>query len=135
MTVTHTLALVAAALCVLFMGAVAWRRGAPVRHAWVLPAAASAVFLTFSVVTVAAEGPTGFWVEHTRNLWGNQIWFDLLLAVSVAWASVWPQARQQGLKAWPWLLLILCTGCIGLLALVARVEWGRGRRTTRPDRT
>ena len=47
-------------------------------NAWKLPALMSAAFLAFSVVAVFKEGPVGFWYNHTQNLWGNQVWFDLL---------------------------------------------------------
>jgi hypothetical protein len=55
-------------------------RRAPVQRLRMLPAGLSAAFAVFSVIAVTREGPLGFWVEHSRNLWGNQLWFDLLLA-------------------------------------------------------
>ena len=39
------------------------------------------LFLGWSLYTIASEGFFAFWGEHTRNAWGNQIWFDLLIAV------------------------------------------------------
>jgi len=48
---------------------------------------------------VIREAPLGFWVEHPRHLWGNQIWFDLLLAAGVAWALLVPRARRLGQAA------------------------------------
>ena len=91
------------------------------RHAWLAPAAFSALFFAWSLSAAIAEGPLGFWTEHTRNMWGNQIWFDLLLAVGIAWYLIVPRARSLGMPVLPWLLVIVCTGCIGFLALVARV--------------
>lgn len=88
---------------------------------WLFPAALSFVFLLFSLQAVLVEGPLGFWAEHTRNLWGNQIWFDLLLAIGVGWFFIVPQARAQGLRLLPWLVLIVCTGNIGVLAMLARL--------------
>jgi hypothetical protein len=67
------------------------------------------------------EGPLGFRAEHTGNLWGQQIWFDLLLAAGTAWAALLPQLRAQGMRPAPWLLAVVCTGSIGLLAMVARL--------------
>jgi hypothetical protein len=123
MPITSILPGAAAGLFVLFLVVFAVRGGTPKGHSWVLPAAASALFLVFSLVTVVTQGPMGFWVEHTRNLWGNQIWFDLLLAAAVAWAHVWPEARRLGMNPWLWILIIVCSGSIGLLALVALVKW------------
>ncbi|MCU0888779.1 MAG: hypothetical protein MUC64_12350 [Rubritepida sp.] len=95
--------------------------GPPGPRAWRVPAGLALAFLGFSLAAVLAEGPLGFWPEHTRNLWGNQIWFDLLLAAGVAWALMLPRARAAGMRPLPWLPLILGTGSIGLLAMLARL--------------
>jgi hypothetical protein len=100
----------------------------PTSSAWIVPAALSAAFLLYSAATVAAEGPLGFWPEHTRNLWGAQIWIDLLLGVGTAWALLVPEARRVGVRPLPWLVAIVCTGSIGLLAMFARVLYQRTRR-------
>ena len=96
---------------------------------WLVPAGLSALFLGWSLYTVGAEGPLGFWANHTRNAWGNQVWFDLLLAVGVAWALLLPRARSAGLRPAPWLVLILCTGSIGLLAMLARCLFLENRQS------
>lgn len=97
-------------------------RGAgPLPRAWLLPAGLSGLFLGWTAFAAAREGPLAFWVEHTRNLWGNQIWFDLLFAVGIAWWLILPRARAQGIRPLPWLAFVVATGTIGLLALVARV--------------
>lgn len=93
-------------------------RGATV--SWMVPALLSIGFLGWSLHAVAVGGPLGFWTEHIRNAWGNQIWFDLLLAVGMAWTLLLPRARAAGMRPLPWLVLILCTGSIGLCAMVAR---------------
>lgn len=91
------------------------------RGAWVVPAAASLAFLVLSVAAVVAEGPFGFWTEHVRNLWGNQVWVDLLLAASVGFAALVPRARALRMRPVRWCVLVLCTGSIGLLAMAARI--------------
>mgnify|MGYP006273661973 CR=1 FL=1 len=85
------------------------------------PAILSGIFAVFSILAVIQEGPLGFWTEHTRNLWGNQIWFDLLLAVGIAWTLLVPRARELGIRPLPWLVVVMCTGSIGLCAMLARV--------------
>lgn len=90
---------------------------------WLLPACAAAGFLLWSLVAAVREGATGFWSEHTRNLWGNQIWFDLLFAAAAALAFMLPRARALGMRPLPWTLLVLSTGSIGLLAMVARIRF------------
>ncbi len=96
---------------------------------WLVPAAFAAAFLGWSLYTVGAEGPLGFWPNHTANAWGNQVWFDLLLAIGTAWALLLPRARAVGMRPLPWLVLIAASGSIGLLAMVARCLMLESKRT------
>lgn len=110
------LPIVAAILLVLAMlGAASGKSGS-----WLVPATVCALFLGWSLYTVAAEGPFGFWPNHTQNAWGNQVWFDLLIAIGIGWALLMPRAQAVGMRPLPWAVLILCTGCIGLTAMLAR---------------
>lgn len=95
---------------------------------WRFPAATCAVFAGWSLYTIAVEGPLGFWPNHTQNAWGNQVWFDLLIAIGIGWALLLPRARAVGMRPAPWLLLILCSGCIGLTAMLARCRYLETRR-------
>lgn len=96
---------------------------------WFAPALVSLLFLGWSLYTVAVEGPWGFWPNHTQSAWGNQVWFDLLIAIGLAWALILPRARAVGMRPWPWLALILCTGCIGLAAMFARCRFLEARQS------
>ena len=96
---------------------------------WLLAAALSGLFTAWSLYTVAAEGPLGFWPNHTSSAWGNQVWFDLLLAIGTAWALLQPRARAVGMRPVPWLILIVCTGSIGLLAMLARCLFLENRQS------
>lgn len=107
----------------LFIGVTLMLAGpsAPARAGgWLVPAAFAVAFLGWSLFTVGMEGPLGFWPNHTANAWGNQVWFDLLLAIGTAWALLLPRARAVGMRPLPWLVLIVASGSIGLLAMVAR---------------
>ena len=97
--------------------------------AWLLPVCLSAAFFAWSVFALVSEGLSGVWLEHSRNAWGNQIWFDLLLSIGTAWALLLPRARAAGMQAWPWLALIVCTGSVGLLAMFARCLFLENRRS------
>ncbi len=119
---TSLLPIAGAAAFLAFAVAVLRLQGLADRIHWAIPAAASLAFLMFSLSAATLEGPLGFWPEHTRNLWGNQIWFDLLLAVSVAWLFLVPQARAMRMRLPLWLVLVALTGSIGLLAMVARLQ-------------
>ena len=95
---------------------------------WTVPALAAAAFLGWSLYTVAEEGLAGVWAEHTRNAWGNQIWFDLLIAIAIGWTLLLPRARAAGMSTWRWLALICATGCIGLAAMLARCLYLESRQ-------
>lgn len=95
----------------------------PLLRAWLVPAAASAAFLVFSLYAVATEGITGVWQEHVGNAWGNQIWIDLLLAVTIGWYLIVPRARSVGMRPAVWLPVIVLTGCIGFLAMLSRLTY------------
>lgn len=90
---------------------------------WQFAALIWAAFLALSLYTVAAEGPFGFWPNHTQNAWGNQVWFDLLIAIAIGWTLLVPRARAVGMNLWLWLALTCATGCIGLLAMFARCRY------------
>jgi hypothetical protein len=127
MMMTSLLPLAGAAVFLVFAVTVLRVEGLADRIHWTIPAAASLAFLMFSLAAATLEGPLGFWPEHTRNLWGNQIWFDLLLAVGVAWLFLVPQARGMRMRLPLWLVVVAATGCIGLLAMVARLQYLKAR--------
>lgn len=102
-------------------------------RAWMVPAALSAVFAVVSLRAVIVEGPWGFWPEHTRNLWGNQIFADLLLAATTAVGLSAESARRNGLRLWAWVLLILGTGSIGLCTYAARLLYLDARAGRAPS--
>lgn len=114
-------AMVGAVAFVLFGAGVIVRQRGGAKGGWLLPAGLSALFLGFSAIAVAREGPLGFWAHHIDGFWGNQIWFDLLLAAGMMFFLVAPRARAAGMALTPWFILVICTGSIGMLALVARV--------------
>ncbi len=120
-----TIAPILAAVCFLAY-VLATLRGAGARG-WLAPALLSQAFLAFSALAIAREGPTGFWDVHTAALWGNQVWFDLLIAVAIGWTLILPRARAQGMALLPWLVAICATGSIGFLAMLARLFYLEGQ--------
>jgi len=99
------------------------REGHSSSRGWIIPTLVSAAFLGWSIHTLAEDGVMGFWVNHTGNATGNQVWFDLLIAVAIGWSLLLPRARAAGMRTWPWLALICATGCIGLAAMLARCRF------------
>ncbi|WFL76605.1 hypothetical protein P7228_11430 [Altererythrobacter arenosus] len=80
-------------------------------------------FAGFTTVTVMSEGFLPVWANHTANLWGVQVWWDLLISVSLALLLVVPRANKVGMNILPWALFVAATASIGLLAMVARLFW------------
>ena len=83
----------------------------------------SAAFGAFTAVTIAQEGVLPVWTNHTVNLWGTQVWWDLLFAVGVALFLIAPRARKVGMNLPLWSLFVVSTASIGLLAMCARLFW------------
>ena len=83
----------------------------------------SAGFAAFTAVTIATEGVFPVIVNHTSNLWGVQVWWDLLFSLSVATFLILPRARAAGMNLPLWIAFILATASIGLLAMAARLFW------------
>ncbi|WP_413469457.1 hypothetical protein [Qipengyuania gaetbuli] len=101
--------------------------GSPKIGSATLAAALAAGFAAFTAVTIAREGVLLVWTNHTQNLWGVQVWWDLLFAVGIAVFLIAPRARAAGMNLGPWLLFVAATASIGLLAMVARLFWLEAR--------
>lgn len=88
-----------------------------------IAAALSGGFAAYSGVTIWAEGLVPVLINHTSNLWGVQVWWDLLFSLTIALFLVAPRARAQGMNLPLWTLFIVATASIGLLAMCARLFW------------
>ncbi|MCL4673044.1 MAG: hypothetical protein KJZ64_08925 [Sphingomonadaceae bacterium] len=88
-----------------------------------LAGALLAGFAGLTAVTIAREGVLTVIANHTMNFWGIQVWYDLLIATSLALFFIMPRARAAGMRPLPWVLLVAATASIGLLAMVARLWW------------
>jgi hypothetical protein len=88
-----------------------------------LAAALSGGFAAYTAVTIWAEGLLPVLVNHTSNLWGVQVWWDLLISLTIALFLIAPRARAAGMSLPLWTLFIVATASIGLLAMCARLFW------------
>ena len=105
MSLLEILPLLAAAGFLTFVGLLARRDPQTPVH-WSPPAALSLALLIWSLEAVITEGPIGFWPMISQSLWGNQVWFDLLLAFGIGLSFLVPQAREQGMRVLPWMALV-----------------------------
>lgn len=85
-------------------------------------------FGAYSAWTIAREGPFGFWPNHTQDLWGLQVWIDLLSAVTIALLFIAPRARAVGMRVPVWTLVVAATASIGLFAMAVRLFWLESRK-------
>lgn len=98
---------------------------------WVWPLLLSLAFFLYSAYTISIEGLFGFWLNHTRDFWGNQIWFDLLIGIGTAFLALLDRVKAQKMNPVLWFVVILAGGSIGLLAMVSRLlylESGKARK-------
>lgn len=123
MSMLHALPLIAYLGCVIIIVMIALGSKGSLRHRWIIPASLGAMFLVFSIHTVVQEGLIQFWVNHTTNLAGNQVWFDLIFAVTISFYLLAPRAQAVGMRLLPWGIAVFSTACIALLPMLARVIW------------
>ncbi len=88
-----------------------------------IAAVLSGAFAGYTAVTIANEGVMPVIINHTSNLWGVQVWWDLLFAVALCLFLAAPRARKVGMNLPLWTVLVVSTASIGLLAMLARLFW------------
>lgn len=88
-----------------------------------IAASLGAGFAAYTAGTIMSEGVSLVWTNHTSNMWGVQVWWDLLFAVVTALFLIAPRARQVGMNLPLWTLFVATTASIGLLAMIARLFW------------
>ena len=120
MTLLTLLPILAIIPVVLIAVAAMRAKGRPPRHIWMIPALFSAALTAWTIPAVIREGPLGFLAAHSQTLWGNQVWFDLLMALTMAWVLILPRAKALGMNLPVW-LLSLALGSIGFAAMMARL--------------
>lgn len=85
---------------------------------WLKPALwlVALVFSAFSIWVLLQIGYLGIWQGGLANLGSMQITADLVIACTIATGLIARDCRAQGRAWWPWALLTLVAGSIGLLA-------------------
>ncbi|MEM6266928.1 MAG: hypothetical protein AAF707_05330, partial [Pseudomonadota bacterium] len=58
-----------------------------------LAAALAAGFGAYTAVQIASEGVIMFFTNHTGNLTGIQVWWDLVMCVVISFFFIAPRAR------------------------------------------
>ena len=86
----------------------------------VIAAAILAVFGVFSTWVVATEGYFGFLELAGREWWALQMLIDLVIALMFAAGWMIADARKRGITTWPYIVLTVFLGSIGILAYCVR---------------
>ena len=133
MTTFELMALVGAGVAVLVCASLAARKSvAPGEGAMVLAAFGVAFFL-YTLVPLVQLGLPALLSSAASNSWSLQVWLDLLMAISAGFFLLQPRAKAVGVTLWPWVVLILMSGSIGLFAAIIRVlvaERASGQRAS-----
>lgn len=95
----------------------------PVAGNAMLAAMLSAGFAAYTAIQIWQDGVVMFFTNHTLNLTGVQVWWDLIASVMIALFFIAPRARKVGMNLWPWAIFVACLASIGLLAMAARLFW------------
>jgi len=90
---------------------------------WLVPAVVVVPFALWTGLAILEEGLDGFLPTVTGSHWGLQVWFDRLISVTAAFYLLQNRARAAGMKSEVWVLAVIFTGSIGLLAMLARTVY------------
>jgi hypothetical protein len=98
-----------------------------IRVSVLVPLVLLVVFGTFSTWVAFTHGQLGFLTLAAREPWGLQVLLDVVISVWLF--SMWMvrDARQKGIKAWPYLIACFALGSLGALAYLVH----RGLRQPR----
>ncbi|MEO1490386.1 MAG: hypothetical protein AAFR88_13275 [Pseudomonadota bacterium] len=97
-----------------------------------LAACVCAIFSAYTAVQIGREGVIMFFTNHSSNLTGLQVWWDLVMCVLIAFFFIAPRARAVGMNVPLWALFVGTTASIGLLAMCARLFWLEGQAQPAP---
>jgi protein-S-isoprenylcysteine O-methyltransferase Ste14 len=73
-------------------------------------------FTAYSVGVSIEHGPLGFLDVPARGGWNLQVFLDLALALFGFFTLAVPDAKRHGISAWPYFIVALFVGSIGMLA-------------------
>jgi hypothetical protein len=95
--------------------------------AWLVPAAAAVPLAGLAGLALAEAGLVGLRPLLTGSPWGLLIWLDRLASATAAFFLLQNRARAAGMKSEVWVLAVIFTGAVGLLAMLARTVYLEGR--------
>lgn len=115
----HVVALLGLAIAAVVMLLVTQTKQRVSWPGWLVPVVFVVPLVALTVLAMVEEGPTAFWPAHTGSLWGIQTWYDRLMSLTAAFFLLQNRARASGMKSEVWVILVIFTGSIGLLSMLA----------------
>lgn len=95
----------------------------PTKGSPLVAAVLAGLFAGYTGVQIAQEGVIEFFINHSEDMTGIQVWWDLVMSVIIAFFFILPRAQKQNMNILSWALLVFGTASIGLLAMCARLFW------------
>ena len=95
----------------------------PTNGSPVVAATLAGLFAGYTAVQIGQEGVVEFFTNHSEDMTGIQVWWDLVMCVIIAFFFILPRAQKQNMNVLPWALFVFGTASIGLLAMCARLFW------------
>jgi hypothetical protein len=96
-----------------------------------IPGVTCVLFSAFTAIQIGQEGVVQFYVNHTQDLTGLQVWWDLIMCVIMVLFLAAPRLRAVNMNVPLWMLFACCTASIGLLAMLSRLFWLENQAETR----
>jgi hypothetical protein len=117
----HLAALAGLALAAVLMLLITQTRQPVAWPGWFLPMFVFLALASWTVVAITEAGLDALWPVYTASPWGLQAWYDRLAAVTIAFFFLQNRARAAGMKSETWVVLVIFTGSLALLAMLARM--------------
>lgn len=83
-------------------------------------------FVVWSLWLVHDDGLEGLFVL-LRTDWGKQVFADLVIALSIAWAALHHDPRGRPRHLWAWLVATVLTGSMAVLTYLITLQSRRPR--------
>ena len=95
----------------------------PAKGSPLIAASLAGLFAGYTAIQITQEGVVEFFTNHSQDMTGIQVWWDLVMCVIIAFFFILPRAQKQNMNILAWALFVFCTASIGLLAMCARLFW------------
>lgn len=87
---------------------------------WLVPVVVVVPFAAWTGLAIVEQGLFDYLPTLLGSDWGLQLWFDRLMSVTAAFYLLQNRARAAGMKSEVWVIVVIFTGSIGLLLMLAR---------------